>query len=163
MKKSEDHKSKINHLSRMLFILSQQKLIETLEKHRELELRNIKMCEEKEKEMKSLGAQLMFYQIRMDSIKHAHILKTLKDMLQEEPPDILWNYQADRYIGQAAAKDELKIHAELEKEMIHAHEGLLKKIDDTGLKMILQSIVDDEKRHHKMIMELINNLLSLGL
>ncbi len=161
MKKFEDHKFKINQLPRMLFILSQQKLIETLEKHRELELRNIKMCEAKEKEMKSLGAQIMFYQIRMDSIKHAYILKTLKDILQAESPDILWNYLADKYIGQVASKKELEIHAELEKEMIHAHEELLKKIDNTGLKVILQTIVEDEKRHHKMIMHMINNLLAL--
>ncbi len=142
--------------------MSKDKLISTLEKHRELELRNIKMCEVKEKEMKSRGAQLMFYQIRMDSIKHAYTLKTLEEIIEQGTPEIIWNYQADRYIGQATAKNELKIHAELEKEMIKAHEGLLKEINDEGLKMILQGIIDDEKRHHKMIMEMINKLLSLG-
>ncbi|MHA1977214.1 MAG: hypothetical protein ACW98F_08750 [Candidatus Hodarchaeales archaeon] len=137
-------------------------IIGTLEKHRELELRNIKICQEMEQKLKNPAAQLMLYQIRMDSTKHAHILQKLKEIIEEDIPESIWNYRLDRYIGQASTGDELKKHAELEKEMIDAHEATIKKSTDPGIKMILQHIVEDEKRHHKMIMTMINNLMQLG-
>ena len=137
-------------------------LIETLEKHRQLELRNIKICQEREKQLKNPAAQLMLYQIRMDSTKHAYILQKLKEIIEEDIPEPIWSYQADRYIGQVSTGEELKKHAELEKEMIAAHEETIKKSTDPGIKMILQHIVEDEKRHHKIIMTMIKNLTQLG-
>jgi rubrerythrin len=139
-----------------------KKLVETLEKHRELELKNIKICQEREKQLKNPAAQLMMYQIRMDSTKHAHILKKLIEFVEEGIPEPIWNYRVDRYIGQVSTSEELKKHAELEKEMILAHEDTIKNSQDPGIKMILQHIVEDEKRHHKIIMKMIKNLTSLG-
>lgn len=139
-----------------------KELIKTLEKHRQLELKNIKICQEREKQLKNPAAQLMMYQIRMDSTKHAHILQKLIEFIEEGTPEHLWNYRADRYIGQLSAEEELKKHAELEKEMILAHEDTIKNSDDPGIRMILQYIVEDEKRHHKIIMTMIKNLTSLG-
>jgi hypothetical protein len=46
--------------------------------------------------------------------------------------------------------------------MIKAHEETIKKAKDPGVKLILQYIVDDEKRHHKIILDMIRNLLSIG-
>jgi rubrerythrin len=137
-------------------------LVEKLEKHRQLELDNIKICQEREKQLKNPAAQLMLYQIRMDSTKHAHILQKLKEIIEEDIPEPVWSYRADRYIGQVRTEEELKKHAELEKEMIRAHEDTIKSSNDPGINMILQHIVEDEKRHHKIIMEMINNLLHLG-
>jgi rubrerythrin len=136
-------------------------LLEKLEKHRQLELRNIKICQEREKQLKNPAAQLMLYQIRMDSTKHAHILQKLKEIIEEDIPEPIWNYRANRYIGQASTEEELKEHADLEKEMIKAHEETIKTSNDPGIKMILQHIVEDEKRHHKIIMDMIKNLTQL--
>ena len=105
-------------------------LIETLEKHRQLELRNIKICQEREKQLKNPAAQLMLYQIRMDSTKHAYILQKLKEIIEEDIPEPIWSYQADRYIGQVSTGEELKKHAELEKEMIAAPEETIKKLGE---------------------------------
>jgi rubrerythrin len=138
------------------------KLVKTLEKHRQLELNNIKICQKREKQLKNPAAQLMMYQIRMDSTKHAHILKKLIEFIEEGTPEHIWLYRVDRYIGQLSAGEELKKHAELEKEMILAHEDTIKNSNDPGIKMILQHIVEDEKRHHKIIMTMIRNLTSLG-
>ncbi|MFX0173303.1 MAG: ferritin family protein [Candidatus Hodarchaeota archaeon] len=137
-------------------------IIETLEKNYQLELTNVKICQEKEKELKNPGAKLMLYQIRMDSTKHAHILKTLIDIIKEGTPALLWDYRVDRYIGQAKAEDTLREHADLEKEMIQSHEKMMNEIDDPGIKKILKEIVEDEKRHHKVIMDVIQQLLDLG-
>ncbi|MHA2247658.1 MAG: hypothetical protein ACXADY_22105 [Candidatus Hodarchaeales archaeon] len=139
-----------------------KELIETLEKNRQLELKNIKMCQEKEKQLKNPGASLMLYQIRMDSTKHAHILQTLIDIIKEGTPERLWEYKVDRYMGRLRTEDELRKHAELEKEMIKSHETIIKRIDDQGIKKILQVVVEDEKRHHKVIMNMISQLIYLG-
>ena len=133
-----------------------------LVKHRELERQNVKMCKEKEERLKSAGAKLMLYQIRMDSTKHAKILKTLIETIKEGIPEYLWDYRIDRYVGQVATERELQKHVELEQEMIQRHETAIKRTDDPGIKLILQHIVEDEKRHHKMLLEVIKRLHQLG-
>ncbi len=143
-------------------MLDKKELMETLEKHRQLELDNIKMCQEKESQLKNPAAKLMLYQIRMDSTKHAHILKTLVAILKEDTPDNIWDYRADRYAGQLLTESELKKHAELEKEMIDKHENTIKNSNNPGINMILQHIVEDEKRHHTIIMDMIKSLSNLG-
>ncbi len=143
-------------------VTNKEEFLEMLEKHRQIELKNIEMCQEREKRLKSAGARLMLYIIRMDSTKHAHILHTLMDVIKEGTPEHLWDYRIDRYVGQVATEDELKKHAEIEKEMIERHEAAIKKTDDRGITMLLQQIVDDEKRHHKIIMDVIKRLHQLG-
>ncbi|MFQ5820295.1 MAG: hypothetical protein ACE5I5_09940 [Candidatus Heimdallarchaeota archaeon] len=137
-------------------------LLAMLEKNRELELNNVQMSQEKEEQLKSAGAKLILYQIRMDSTKHAKILQTLIDTIKEGTPEYLWDYRIDRYVGQVATERALQKHVEIEKEMIQRHEAIIKKTDDRGIQMILQHIVDDEKRHHKMLMEVIKQLHKLG-
>ncbi len=137
-------------------------LLAMLEKNRELELKNVQMSQEKEEQLKSAGAKLILYQIRMDSTKHAQILQTLIDTIKEGTPEYLWDYRIDRYVGQVATERALQKHVEIEKEMIQHHEAIIKKTDDRGIQMILQHIVDDEKRHHKMLMEVIKQLHKLG-
>ncbi len=137
-------------------------LLAMLEKNRELELKNVQMSQEKEEQLKSAGSKLILYQIRMDSTKHAKILQTLIDTIKEGTPEYLWDYRIDRYVGQVATERALQKHVEIEKEMIQHHEAIIKKTDDRGIQMILQHIVDDEKRHHKMLMEVIKQLHKLG-
>ncbi len=137
-------------------------LIEMMEKHREIELQNVELCQEKENQLKSAGAKLVLYSIRMDSAKHAHILQTLIDTIKEGTPEYLWDYRIDRYVGQVATERSLQKHVEIEKEMIQQHEATIKKTKDAGIKMLLQQIVDDEKRHHKMIIEVIKRLSTIG-
>ncbi|MFQ6125817.1 MAG: ferritin family protein [Candidatus Heimdallarchaeota archaeon] len=137
-------------------------LLEILEENRKLELQNIKISQEKEEQLKSAGAKLILYQIRMDSTKHAKILQTLIDTIKEGTPEYLWDYRIDRYVGQVATEQALQKHVEIEKEMIQRHEAMIKKTDNQGVKLILQHIVDDEKRHHKMLKEVIKQLHKLG-
>ena len=133
-----------------------------LEKHRELELKNVQMSKEKEEQLKSAGAKLMLYQIRIDSTKHATILQTLIDTIKEGTPEYLWDYRIDRYVGQVATERLLQKHVEIEEEMIQRHEAAIKKTDNPGIQMILQHIIEDEKRHHKMLKEVIKQLHKLG-
>ncbi|MHA2226276.1 MAG: ferritin family protein [Candidatus Hodarchaeales archaeon] len=143
-------------------MISSKELVETLVKNRQLELKNIEMCQEEENQLKNPGAKLMLYQIRMDSTKHAHVLQTLIDIIKEGTPKYIWEYKVDRYIGRLSTEKELRKHAFLEKEMIKNHEDAIKKTENPGIKKILQNLVEDEKRHHDMIMDMIQHLLKLG-
>jgi len=137
-------------------------LLEMLQKNREIELTNVKMVQEKEEQFKSAGVRLTLYQIRTDSAKHAQIYQTLIDLIKEGTTKYLWDYRIDRYVGQIATDRVLQEHVELENEMIRGTEEALRRTDDPGMKLMLQHIVDDEKRHHKMLMDVIKRLLQLG-
>jgi len=137
-------------------------LLALLEKHRQIELTNVEMCQEKEEQFKSAGVNLTLYQIRMDSTKHAQIYQTLIDMIKGGIPKYLWDYRIDRYVGQVATERVLEKHVELEKEMIQGAGEAIKRTDDPGIKMTLQHIVEDEKRHHKMLLDIIKHLHELG-
>lgn len=137
-------------------------LLAMLEEHRQIELTNVKMCQEIEGQFKSAGIKLTLYQIRADSTKHAQIYQTLIDMIKEGIPKYLWDYRIDRYVGQVATERVLEKHVELEKEMIQGAEEAIKKTDDPGIKKTLQHIVEDEKRHHEMLMDITKHLLQLG-
>lgn len=55
--------------------MKKSEIIELLENYCELELMNVKKCQEKEEKLTSPGAKLMIYQIRIDSTKHSFKLK----------------------------------------------------------------------------------------
>ncbi|MFX1512045.1 MAG: ferritin family protein [Promethearchaeota archaeon] len=142
--------------------MEQKELIAMLEKHRELELTNVKISQEKEEQLKSDGAKLMLKQIRMDSQKHAEILQTLIKIVKEGEPVYLWRHRIDKFVGQAATEKALEKHIEIEKDMIKRTEEAMKNIDDPGINMILNQILEDEKRHHKMLNEVVSKLYKLG-
>jgi rubrerythrin len=137
-------------------------LLSIIEKGLEIELQNIKMIKKTEKELKSAPIKLMLYQIRMDSTKHAEILKNLLELLKGKSHQELYEFRLERYVGQTLSKRELQSHCDREHEMIERYQKALSLIDSPGLKMILEYLVDDEKRHHKMLTDLINKLHRLG-
>lgn len=121
-----------------------------------------KMGTEKEEQFKSAGVKLALYQVRMDPAKHSQIYQTLIYMIKEGIPEYLWDYRIDRYVGQAASERVLEEHVEIEKEMIERTEQALKRTKDPGMKMMLEHVVEDERRHHKMLIDVIKHLHQLG-
>ncbi|MFQ5820546.1 MAG: hypothetical protein ACE5I5_11205 [Candidatus Heimdallarchaeota archaeon] len=88
-------------------------LLTMLEEYRELELRNIKKCQEIEDQLRSTGAKLMLFQIRMDSAKHAHILQNLIDMVKIGETEYLWDYTIDSYVDQISIEEVLQEHIKM--------------------------------------------------
>lgn len=62
-------------------------------------------------------------------------------------------------MGQLVAEDNLKKHAELEKEMILNLKKTIKKIDEPSTKKILEGMIEEENRHHKIIMDMSNGFM----
>ncbi len=142
--------------------MEKSEIVAMLEKYRELELTNIKKCLEKEEVIKSPGAKLMIYQIRMDSTKHAHVLETLINMINEGTPEYAWDYLRDRYVGKLIAEKAIQEHIEIEKEMVKSCDELLKKVDNPGLEALLRFMFEDEKTHSKLLEDVVEKLSKLG-
>lgn len=144
--------------------MEKSEIIEMLENYRELELMNIKKCQEKEEKLTSPSAKLMVYQIRIDSTKHAHILQTLIDMIKADTPEseYYWDFIKDRYVGKLVAEKAIQEHIEIEKEMVKSCKELLKKVDNPGLEAMLRFMFEDEKMHSKLLEDVAEKISKLG-
>jgi rubrerythrin len=99
-------------------------------------------------EIANKAIQQMLRVIRQDSQKHITMLQAADDLINGQEV-----YTQDR----KGLADSLKKHLELEKESIEKGDKLLhyKWLQDKkGLKTIIESWRDDEKRHHKFLKEL---------
>jgi hypothetical protein len=108
----------------------------------------ISLYEKTINEAPNKAVQLLLRMIRHDSQKHMTMLQAADDIINGQEV-----YMQDR---EELAKS-LKRHLELEKESIENGEKLLRYVwlqDRKGLKTIIESWRDDEKRHHKLLKDL---------
>lgn len=85
--------------------------------------------------------------IAYDSLKHANLFKALIEMIRGLSKPL----SEEEYVK----LDEIIIkHIDIEFKMIREIEDLLKIIDDERLKYVLRYILDDEKRHHSLLLGL---------
>lgn len=87
--------------------------------------------------------------IAYDSRKHADLFKALNDMMRGLSKPL----SEDEYIELERVIAE---HINIELKMIKEIEEFLKFIDDERLKYVLKYILDDEKRHHALLLGLQN-------
>ena len=108
----------------------------------------ITLYEKSVQEIPNVLIQQMLRMIRHDSQKHVMMLGVIVDFLDGKEV-----FMQDR----KGLADSLKRHLELEMESIKKGETLLKHgwlRDRKGYKTIIESWVEDEKRHHKFLKEL---------
>jgi bacterioferritin (cytochrome b1) len=129
---------------------SKPKLIETLKKQIKLERKAAKACADKEKMVDNPVAKSLLYEMQLDSLKHSKILQSLVDALQKRPVD-LWSYRIAKYVDSRAARKALEEHVTIERGMLEYTEAVLKQVEDEGARVILQHILDDEKKHHQAL------------
>jgi len=92
----------------------------------------------------------------MDSQKHADALEGMLEVLKGKPPSKnLWEHKLESYVDPIVVKKELERHMERENQMIKHVEEEIEETKDEGLRMLLKFIVEDERKHHKMLEEII--------
>jgi len=89
--------------------------------------------------------KLLLDVIRMDSLKHAHILQSLEDIIQGK---------IFSSVEKTEVKEALKKHINEEQEMLNKMEELAKKVDEKQVKLILEGILSEEYRHHTSLKQL---------
>lgn len=119
---------------------------------------NAKEVAETEKKLGNAVAKLLLHIIAMDSQKHAYVLDEILATVEDVPShETLWEHKLESYIDPIAAKKNLEQHMKREAEMIKHVKEETKQTKDEGLKMILQYVVEEEKKHHKMLETIIKN------
>lgn len=119
---------------------------------------NVKEVAESEKKIGNAAAKLYLRIIRMDSQKHAEILNGLLEFIGKVPSaENLWNYRLESYVDPFVVKRELEAHMAREKQMIQHVKREIAKTNDETLKALLQYLLEEEKRHHKMLETIIKH------
>ncbi|MEM3606867.1 MAG: hypothetical protein QXE30_04415 [Candidatus Bathyarchaeia archaeon] len=81
----------------------------------------------------------------MDSIKHAHILQSLEDIIKGK---------IFSYVEKTELKNALEKHIIKEQEMLSKIEEITKKVEENHVKLILDGILNEEQRHHASLKQL---------
>ena len=138
---------------------NKEKLIELIKAQIEVEKENIKQVDATEKKIDNAAAKISLLEIRVDSQKHADILKGILDFLQKTPSaENIWQHRLSGYVDPFVVKKELENHEKRESRAIELVQNEIKHTRDEGLRLLLQNILDDEKKHHKMLETIIKHL-----
>jgi len=140
---------------------SKPKLIEVLKTQIRLERKAAKACTEKEKMLDNPVAKSLLHEIRLDSLKHAIILQSLADALQKRPLN-LWSYGIKKYVDSLAVRKALEEHVAIEQTMLEYTESILRQVEDEGARVILQHILEDEKKHHQALKTILARSFRVG-
>ncbi len=138
---------------------TRERLIELIRKQIEIERENVRQVNETEKKVDNAAAKLSLLEIRLDSQKHADISNGILEVLRGVPPSkTLWEYRIESYIDPFVVKRELESHIKREDEMLDNVEKEIKQTKDEGLKLLLQHIADDERKHHDILEAIVKHL-----
>lgn len=112
-----------------------------------LEGRIVRMAQKSVKDTKNQLVKNLIQAIAIDSNKHALMLNAILARVESKTPFI-----------EETKRDELgkdiQTHIELEAEAINTYEELIPEMQDPGSKQVIQYILEDEKRHHKLLTQL---------
>jgi rubrerythrin len=130
--------------------MSTKKLTDLITKQIAIEKDVEKDMAEQEKRVDTVAAKLLLLEVRLDAYKHAKILEAILNVVGEKP-ELLWNYRLESYVDSFAVKRELEKHMEREAYTLQQVEEEMKETKDEAVKLLLQHILEDEKKHHKII------------
>jgi len=135
-----------------------EKLIQLIKQQVKIENEHVKRITELEKKCDNAAARLLLLEMRLDSQKHAGILDGILKVLSGVPSSkTLWDYKIESYVDQLAVKKELENHVKMETDVLNHVQEEIRQTNDEGLKLLLQHIADDEKKHHKILETIVKN------
>ncbi|MDH5481845.1 MAG: hypothetical protein OEY22_03045 [Candidatus Bathyarchaeota archaeon] len=140
-----------------------EKLIQLLKQQIKIEKTHVDRITEMEKRVGNAAAKLLLLEMRLDSQKHegilTGILKTLKGI---SPSQALWKHKIESYVDPFVVKRELETHVKMETDVLAHVEEEMKHTKDEGLKLLLQHIADDERKHHKILETIVKNVYKIN-
>lgn len=140
----------------------ESKLMQLIKQQIDIERDQVKRLIEARKKVRVAAARLLILEICLDSEKHAAILTEMLEILKKVPPDTsLWEHELEEYVGEALARKEFEEHVTTESDVLTRLKEELKHTKDESLKLLLQNIEEDEKKHHGIIQTIIHNLYKM--
>ena len=129
-----------------------ESLIQLVKRQIQVENANVAEAAEKQKRTSNTVTKMLLNVIQSDSKKHAYVLKGIIGLLRETPDsERSWDHMVDAYIGPVLARREIEAHLEREEQMIALVKEEMKHTKDEGIRFLFQHILEDEKRHHKIL------------
>lgn len=127
-------------------------LLEKLRKQEKFERFNAEVISQTVAKMKNIVVKLLLHGIALDSLKHSDILNALIGL----------------FSGSAAISDDekerleenLQKHIEFEEKMLEEYEKIIGKIENKEARFLIEYILSDERRHHKTIKEIMEQVVS---
>ena len=118
-----------------------------LEEQIKLEEKIVRIAKKSVSDTKNQLVKNLIQAIAIDSNKHALLLNALLARIESKTPFI------DEAKRDELGKD-IKAHIEMEAQAIKTYSDLIPQTEDPGSKQVLQYILEDEKRHHRLLTKL---------
>lgn len=128
----------------------QNEATDLLKKQIEVERNLVRLYSKTHENLESPAVKHLLHSIQLDSIKHIGICETAIEILSGD------NIAREE---KKQMSQELDRHLELEKDSIKRVKKILEigiVHENEGVKRLMESLSDDEKRHHKMLTRLIS-------
>ncbi|MFX1474144.1 MAG: ferritin family protein [Promethearchaeota archaeon] len=128
-------------------MFTEKQLSKFLKEQVQLEKRIIRAAKASVKNAKNKLVRYLIEGIALDSSKHALLLNALIAHVKSQTPFISQEKRDE--LGENISK-----HIELEAQAIETYRDILPKTTDPTVKQILQSILEDERRHHQLLQQI---------
>ena len=103
----------------------------------------------------NVAAKLLLLEVQMDSEKHAMILEGILDVIGHKDAKPLWDTLIESYVDKLVVKKNLENHIKTEEAMLEHIQREVRETKDEGIKLLLEHIASDEKKHHEILQTVI--------
>ncbi len=134
-----------------------KELLEMIARAIKVEKKAVELYKKTANTVNNAAVKLLIDELGMDSGKHAKMYQTIERVLKEQPYSFK-DFHEERWTDKLVAKRDLSQHIEVEKRMIEILNEQLKFVKQPTVKVILEHILEDEKRHHKILMQVIGEV-----
>ena len=102
-------------------------------------------------DLKNLVVVSLLKGISLDSAKHANMYKAAESIVSVAPA--MSEGELDRL------EKTVRLHIETEEKLMVPLDAAIKKTRDPKIKLLLESIMSDEKRHHELLKTIMNTIV----
>jgi hypothetical protein len=131
--------------------MSQETLERLVKEQIKIEMNFVTGVEKEIREVHNVAARLLLLETQKDSEKHALILEGILRVISQKDAKPLWDTLQDSYVDKLVVKKNLENHIKTEMAMLGHIEKEMKATKDDGIRLLLEHIASDEKKHHKIL------------
>lgn len=125
--------------------------------------RNFVTAIEKEiKDVHNVAARLLLLETQKDSEKHAIILEGILKVISQKGARPLWDTLQDSYVDKLVVRKNLEDHIKTETAMLNHIQKEMNETKDEGIRLLLEHIANDEKKHHKILETVIKEVYKIS-
>lgn len=136
-------------------MVPEESLVNMIKAQIKLERNTTRKIRDLEEAITNLAAKLLLAEMRFDSEKHAKILQTMLDLMNQYEADQrsrrFWQIETSEYVDALVAKKMVEDHVKVEMNMLRHVKAEMKKTDDAALKLLFKHIISDEIKHHRIM------------